>query len=49
MKELRLPKLTGNDHEQLMQLKSFLYQHITELQYLLNLLESEIDKIKKEK
>ena len=49
MQELRLPKLSGNDHEQLVQLKSFLHQHIEQLQFLLNALEAEIENIKKEK
>ena len=47
--ELRLPKLTGNDHEQLMQLKSYLYQHLAELQYIITQLETDIEKLKKEK
>ena len=49
MIELRLPKLNGNDHEQLIQLKSFLYQHLEELQYALNLLDKKLDEISKEK
>lgn len=49
MVEFRLPKLTGNDHEQLIQLKSFLHQHIEQLQWALTVLEKEIEDIKKEK
>lgn len=48
MIELRLPKLTGSDHEQLMQLKSFLYQHIEQLQWALNMLDQKIDNNTKE-
>lgn len=47
MFELRLPKLAGNDHEQLEQLKSFLYQHISQLQFALDTLEKEIENIKR--
>jgi hypothetical protein len=34
--ELRLPSIKGSDKEQLAQIKSFLYQHICDLQWILN-------------
>ena len=49
MTEFRMPKLTGSDHEQLVQLKSFLHQHIEQLQFALTTLEKKIEDIKKEK
>lgn len=49
MIEFRMPKLTGSDHEQLVQLKSFLHQHIEQLQFVLTTLERKIDKVDENK
>ena len=38
--ELRLPNIKGNDREMLMQIRSFLYQHVEQLQWALNNLDS---------
>jgi hypothetical protein len=44
-----MPKLTGSDHEQLVQLKSFLHQHIEQLQFALSTLEQRMESIEKQK
>ena len=36
--EFRLPQFTGSDHEQLAQMKSYLYQFIPKLEWALNTL-----------
>ena len=40
--ELRLPNLSGNEREQLVQLRSYLYQLIPALQYEFDQLDSKI-------
>jgi hypothetical protein len=41
--EFRMPSMTGTDKEQLAQLKSYMFQFISELQFELNRIEAKID------
>jgi hypothetical protein len=43
MAELRLPNISGTDREQLTRIRSYLYQLIPELQFLLENIESKLD------